>query len=201
VGWQESLGMIVSVVVGFNKSCLMYKVVPKYARINVRTSNYSEAAKLTEIQASKLRIKNEVNFLYKKKRQLNIQLYTSHIHNANIWGNMWNIISENINNTLDNAMKLKYNHINNKLNKLKEDNTIQHNTTQNEHRFYQRVENLSDITFNQEEITLLGKGLKYNLHLKQKNWIRTLAIEAEAAINLLSLREQAFMRQSVANNL
>jgi hypothetical protein len=60
----------------------MYKVIPKYARINIKASNYSKAAKLTGIQASKLRIKNEIKFLYKKKHQLNTQLYTSHIHNA-----------------------------------------------------------------------------------------------------------------------
>jgi hypothetical protein len=102
----------------------MYKVIPKYARINIKTSNYSKAAKFTGFQASKLRIKNEINFLYKKKRQLNTQLYASHIHNANIWGNMWEIIAENTDRTLDSTMKSKYNHINNKFNKLKEDNII-----------------------------------------------------------------------------
>jgi hypothetical protein len=121
------------------------------------------------------------------------------MHNANIWGNVWTIISDNIDSTLDSAMKLKYNHINNKLNKLKEDNIV--HTQQSEHVFYQRIEKLSNITFSNEETALLSKGLKYNLHYKQKNWIRTLAIEADAAINLLNPHEQAYMRQAVTKNL
>jgi hypothetical protein len=71
---------------------------------------------------------------------------------------VWNTISENIDNTLDNTMKLKYNHINCKLNKLKKENKI--HTQQKEHTFYQRVENLSDVTFNNEEVTLLKKRAK-----------------------------------------
>jgi hypothetical protein len=100
----------------FNKSCLIHKIAPKYARINIKTSNYSKAAKQTETQTRTLRMKNEINFLYKKKFQLNKQLYTLHINNDNTWGNIWHFISENIDNTLDNIMKIKYNNINNKLN-------------------------------------------------------------------------------------
>jgi hypothetical protein len=51
----------------FNKSCITYKIIPKYARINIKTLKYSKAAQLTETQVSELRIKNEINFLYKKK--------------------------------------------------------------------------------------------------------------------------------------
>jgi hypothetical protein len=60
----------------FNKSCLVYKIVPKYARINIKTSNYFKAVKQTETQTRILRIKNGINFLYKKKIQLNKHLYT-----------------------------------------------------------------------------------------------------------------------------
>jgi hypothetical protein len=37
---------------------------------------------------------------------------------------------------------------------------------------------------------LLSKGLKYNLHYKHKNWIETLALEAETAITQLAATEQ-----------
>jgi hypothetical protein len=50
-------------------------------------------------------------------------------------------------------------------------------------------------------MTLLNKGLKYNLHHKPKQWLQTLAIEADAAINLIDPHEQAYIRQTVANKL
>jgi hypothetical protein len=53
-------------------------------------------------------------------------------------------------------MKIKYN-INKKLNELKERKT---NPQQHNHTFYQRVSNLSNTTFTDEEITLLNKGQK-----------------------------------------
>ena len=34
-------------------------------------------------------------------------------------------------------------------------------------------------------MALLQKGLKYNLHTKQVNWLRNLALEAEMAISQL----------------
>jgi hypothetical protein len=47
----------------FNKSCIAHKIIPKYARINIKTSNYSIAAKQTERQTRTLRAKNEIKFL------------------------------------------------------------------------------------------------------------------------------------------
>jgi hypothetical protein len=69
-----------------------------------------------------LRIKNEIKMLYKKKSKLNKTLYTLHIKNANTWNNIWDIIAQNIDNTLENLMKIKYNNINKKLEKLKGNN-------------------------------------------------------------------------------
>jgi hypothetical protein len=42
----------------FNKLCLKHNVIPKYAKINIKTVNTSEAAKRTEKQARILRVKN-----------------------------------------------------------------------------------------------------------------------------------------------
>jgi hypothetical protein len=58
--------------------------------------------------------------------------------------------------------------------------------------FNNRIENVSNITLTREETQLLNKGLKYNLHYKLKNWIETLAMEAETAITQLNLDEQAY---------
>jgi hypothetical protein len=75
------------------------------------------------------------------------------------------------------------------------------NTKQDTHAFFKRVENLTNVTFTNDEINLLNKGLKYNLHHKQKNWIQTLAIEADSAVNLLPVNEQNYMRHHIAKNI
>jgi len=38
------------------------------------------------------------------------------------------------------------------------------------------------MNFSEQEMTLLEKGHKYNLHSKSKDWIRNLALEAQTAI-------------------
>ena len=59
--------------------------------------------------------------------------------------------------------------------------------------FYPRVVNTTDITFTNDELTLLNKGLKYNLNHKHKNWIKTLALEAEPAVTQLPIFEQDYI--------
>ena len=50
-------------------------------------------------------------------------------------------------------------------------------------------------------MTLLNKGLKYNLSHKRKHWLSNLALEAENAITLLPTHEQDYLRYQVAHNL
>ena len=49
--------------------------------------------------------------------------------------------------------------------------------------FFPRAVNKTNITFSTDEHTLLEKGLKYNLNRKSRDWIKTIALEAEFAIN------------------
>jgi hypothetical protein len=51
------------------------------------------------------------------------------------------------------------------------------------------------------ETTAYLTPMKLGTEYKQKNWIRNLAIEVDAAINLLNPHEQAYMRQAVMKNL
>ena len=53
-------------------------------------------------------------------------------------------------------------------------------TPQNGHKFYPRVENLTNIQFNQNEVALLNKGVKYENH--NKNNIVKLSLDAICAI-------------------
>jgi hypothetical protein len=50
-------------------------------------------------------------------------------------------------------------------------------------------------------MTLLNKGLKYNLTHKGKYWLSNLALEAEAAITTLPTHEQEQIRYQVVHNL
>jgi hypothetical protein len=73
-------------------------------------------------------------------------------------------------------------------------------TKDNKH-FYPRVVNKTEIDFSKEEISLLNKGLKYNLEHKRKHWVNNLAFEAESAISLLPPGEQEHVRYQVAQNI
>ena len=45
---------------------------------------------------------------------------------------------------------------------------------------------------------LLQKGLKYNIHAKKKNWIQTLALEAETAVTQLPPIDRDVYRKLIA---
>ena len=61
---------------------------------------------------------------------------------------------------------------------------------EHKNKFYSHVIKKTDIESTNYELTLLNKGLKYNLNLKQKNWIKT-----------LTLHEQDHIRYQLAHNI
>jgi len=82
------------------------------------------------------------------------------------------------------TIQFKYKYLDRKLTKLAQE---QSKTPREKHSFYPRIINNANITFSNNETTLLEKGLKYNLHTKKKNWLVNLALEAETAITKLSV--------------
>jgi hypothetical protein len=58
--------------------------------------------------------------------------------------------------------------------------TSKYQTTYNNINF-QSITDYKNIHWTQEETKLLSKGMKYNLHHKQKDWIEILTLEAETA--------------------
>jgi hypothetical protein len=75
------------------------RLVPKYAQIKIPTNNEAARKTLTQTQTQTqtMHIKNEINFLYKKKLKLHTQLYHIHLYKANIWQHSWNNIEQLIN--------------------------------------------------------------------------------------------------------
>jgi hypothetical protein len=65
------------------------------------------------------------------------------------------------------------NHINEKLNQHMEK---KYKNPKTNTQYYSRVINKTDIQFSKEEMSLLDKGLKYNLTHKGKHWLSNLAL-------------------------
>jgi hypothetical protein len=97
----------------FNRTCLDQNLIPKYAQIKIRSHNKT-ITRQTETQAAKLRMKNEIKFLYSKKQHLNKTLCKLHLENAKQWGQLWNIIHNNITEKVEMRMRAKYTNLNNK---------------------------------------------------------------------------------------
>jgi hypothetical protein len=68
------------------------------------------------------------------------------------------------------------------------------------HKFCPRVVNKTNIVFTNEEIMLLNRGLQYNLHFKNKDWLKKLALEADTAISIAEPKYQDFFRRTIAKN-
>jgi hypothetical protein len=47
----------------------------------------------------------------------------------------------------------------------------------------------------------LKKGLKYNLHYKHKNWLETLALEAETVISKINATEQQYYKHMIVKTI
>jgi hypothetical protein len=63
------------------------------------------------------------------------------------------------------------------------------------------IQSIITVQFTNDEIQLLNKGLKYNLHHKNKKWIEILALEAETAITNLDINKQYYYKHIVAKEI
>jgi hypothetical protein len=106
------------------------------------------------------------------------------------------LIDESVRDRINLISEKKYETIRKKLKQLE---STQSNNPKHQKKFYPRVVNQTNIDFTNDEMTLLNKGLKYNLSHKNKNWTETLALEPETALSLLPTTEQDFIRCQVAN--
>jgi hypothetical protein len=145
-----------------------------------------------------MRIKDEIEHLHAKKQHLNYETYKLHLTLANTWNNMWLYMLDTILANLQIEIHKKYQKLDTKLKKLAKDQTAiqQHNQS-----FYPRVINDTDIIFSKQEMAMLQKGLKYNLHSKPKNWLQNLALEEETAIQALPTPDREIYRHTVVNRI
>jgi hypothetical protein len=133
------------------------------------------------------------------------------LDNARVWDKLWNVLESGINEKLEVEMKRKYLAQEHKLKQLREQklknmssniSAKQNNPLDSQaHNFYPRVVNKTNIAFSNDEMALLNRGLQYNMHCKNKNWFRNLALEADTAISMADTNDQDFLKRTIANKL
>jgi glutamine synthetase adenylyltransferase len=102
------------------------------------------------------RINQEIKSLYAKKQQLNEHLHKTHLKCASFWPTTWQLI-QMTDSKIQQQMEIQYKSLNNKLDHLQQIKSKHPNFSQQkeEHRFYRRVKNLTNIRFNDEETQIL----------------------------------------------
>jgi DNA-binding ferritin-like protein (Dps family) len=143
-----------------------------------------------------MRIKDEIRYLHSKNQRINQQLDEAHLlitHKRD-----WPHIQNEIEKRLHKEISSRYKNLNKKLHNLSQSQT---HTPQEKLTFYPRVVNNTTITFSDNEMSLLQKGPKYNLHAKGHSWIQNLALEAETAITKLPANERESYRRIVADRV
>jgi len=160
-----------NVSIYFIRQCLKQHITPSCA--NIKIPNTSPAHKYTQRKIPTIRVKDEIRYLHAKKQQLNTQLYHLHISLANTWNNMWPLMHQHIEEKLRRESRTKYKTLDSNIKRL---SITQTKTPQVPHMFYPRIINNSNISFTNSEMTLLQKGLKYNIQSKQRNWIQNLTL-------------------------
>jgi hypothetical protein len=190
----------------FNKMCRIRQVKPNYINIRINRQKQDER---TTTQAIRYRITQEIKFLYRKKQHLNNQLYTGHLKCAQLYNGMWQYIQDIIESKLSGDMDKLYDKLNQKLNALTRHNG-QHNTHQkgrrghaqmSEHERGDRVVNLTNVTFTQEQIKTLEMGPQYAVERNPKCYINELIIDTENAIRNLQSSMQNTFRHLAAKKI
>ena len=141
----------------------------------------------------------EIRYLYTEKQQINLELYRLDLSLANTYDSWWPHIQHTIEEKPSKHISSKYKTIDQK--RTTKSNISTKETPQTQHTFHPRAVNCTEIPFANSEMGLLQNGLKYNIHAKKKNWIRTLALEAETAVTQKPPNERDVYRKLIAERI
>jgi predicted GIY-YIG superfamily endonuclease len=167
----------------FNNECLKNQVIPNY--ICIKTNTRSAAANKAKTTAELVWLKTELKQQHRKKSMLNKLLLMSHITMLNeIHPAQITSILSKIESQIAKEISLKKRTQKKKLETLL---NKKHNIDIGKinHKFYPRTINLSDVVFDDDEMKLLNKGLKYNLVNNGRKHLFSEIINAEASIQTL----------------
>jgi hypothetical protein len=89
-----------------------------------------------------------------RKNNSNEQLYKTHLECAAYWTNTWQTIQTSIDTKLQQQMNTYYDRLNNKLDRLQQQQKPKHRkySNHNNQHFYPRIKNLTNVRFNDEEL-------------------------------------------------
>ena len=180
----------------YNKTCKDKNVTPKYAYSKNKT--YNTRLKLASTHYEKLRLKNEINFLYKKKQHLNLLLYKAELQALDIFGKFWHHIKQLLLEKLSKIANAKYQNLNQKLNKLLETKPVNIHEKDN-FQFHEPIKNLSDEQFSDQELNLIAKGYKSNM--SNNNNIEKLIVEAEHIIHTNEKLDKNEIRYQISREI
>lgn len=142
----------------FNKECLRRNIIPKYAKVNIKDK--SNTARKVKAYSESMWIKTEIKYLYSQLNKYNKEVYNKYWQ---LWQQYSFLEIEEIvygfgEDYINNKVKKREVTIKKKLDKLIKDNM---QNERNNNTYAQRVVNLTEVQFNEEEVELLEKGLKY----------------------------------------
>jgi hypothetical protein len=185
----------------FNKDCIRHDIIPRYVQVKIRNKSYS--AQRTKSYAEKLWIRNEIKYLYRKKCMLNTLLFKKYLELSNNAhpAELPNLLRQ-VECSVSSVIRKKKSILNKKLTDLINCQKSKEQVILFDFEFYPRTINKTNITFDDEEINVLDKGLKYNLPRINKHSIFNDFIDAECAIRSITDDEaQNIARVSILNKI
>ena len=156
-------------------------IIPRYA--NCKNKSYSLAGKISNRKCAKIRLINENKFLYKKKGNLNLQIYHVELQLMNIYGRFWHNVKGHILEKLSDVATKKYQNLNRKLVNLTSNQNYTTTPEQNQFQFENPIRNLSNIQFNNKELNQICYSYKSNIGNNNINdQVENLVVETENII-------------------
>jgi len=130
------------------------------------------------------------------------QLYKLHLNCANYWNNTWSYIQDSIERKLQEENEELYKKLNNKIDNLTKGKGTgtKRNHTHQQHNFYKRTANLTNITFTKEELETLDLGLQHSTKQPLGKYWLNLITETENTIKLLDQKQQNAYRILATKN-
>jgi predicted GIY-YIG superfamily endonuclease len=186
----------------FNKECIRKKITPQYAQIKMNCN--SIAARKTKEQAEALYVENMIKQLYREKDELNAESYNIHLEFLKTYGYVaWHFLSEVVSEEMEKVMEHKYARIHTKLENLKKKNSKDEELEENEsqHQFQERVINLTEVQFEEEETRILDFGLKHNFTVNTKTETDQLATDIESNIRRLKDIDHNAVRREITTSI
>jgi hypothetical protein len=163
----------------FNKQCLDKSLVPKYVSLKTKSNSKSAATAVRKAEISW--ITSELKFWFKVRDSIGFYLFELHIQLINKlhaleWDSLdskvRDICSKNLHRKTVQQQKKLVN-----LERLKVNSSGRSSTSNlsSKFTFSNKVKNLSNVDFNDDEVSLLGKGNKIALDKYQKKDFKLLA--------------------------